>query len=137
MTNAISIALSGLGASLKRIGAAASNIANLQTTGSLEPGGKKPYEARTVTQTARTLGDGQGAGVSAEIVIKKEPFVPVYSPDSVDANAQGMIGAPNVDLAEEIVGLKLASMTYRANLKVIEASARLSEETGRLLDEKA
>lgn len=136
MTNPVSIALSGLGASLKRIGVAASNIANLQTTGSLEAGGKKPYEAQTVVQTAQSI-DGAGAGVSAEIVTKKEPFVPVFSPDSPDANAQGEIGAPNVDLAEELVNLKLASLTYRANLKVIEASARLSEETGRLLDEKA
>ncbi|MCB9979277.1 MAG: flagellar biosynthesis protein FlgC [Rhodospirillales bacterium] len=135
MTNPVSIALSGLGASLKRIGAAASNIANVQTTGSLEPGGKKPYEAQTVVQSAQAAG-GTGAGVSAEIVTKKEPFVPVYDPNSPDANAQGLIGAPNVDLAEEIVGLKLASITYRANLKVIEASTRMSEEAGRLLDEK-
>ncbi len=137
MTNALSAALSGLGASLKRLGTAASNIANVQTSGSLEPGGKKAYEARTVVQTAQVTGDGQGAGVSAEVVLKREPFVPVYQPDSVDANAQGMVAMPNVDLAEEIVGLKMASLTYRANVKVMEAVARLSEETGRLLDEKA
>lgn len=137
MTNSLSIALSGLGASLKRLGAAASNIANFQSSGSLEPGGKAPYQARTVVQTAQITGDGQGAGVSADIVSKKEPFVPVYAPDSLDANAQGMVAMPNVDLAEEIVGLKMAALTYRANVKVLETAARLSEETGRILDEKA
>lgn len=137
MTSSLSIALSGLGANLKRLGAAASNIANFQSSGSPEPGGKRPYEARTVVQTAQTTGDGQGAGVSADIVPKKEPFMPAYDPGSRDANAQGMVAMPNVDLAEEIVGLKMAALTYRANVKVLETSARLSEEVGRLLDEKA
>ncbi|MCC7305783.1 MAG: flagellar biosynthesis protein FlgC, partial [Alphaproteobacteria bacterium] len=40
MINAIATALSGLTAATKKVAATASNIANLQTVGSLEPGGR-------------------------------------------------------------------------------------------------
>lgn len=132
MMNAISIALSGLNASVKRIGAAASNIANMGSSGSLEPGGKAPYEAQTTVQSS----DGQG-GVQAEVVTKKEPFVPAYDPGSPYANDQGLVAAPNVDLAEEAVQMKLAEITYKANIKTLQAASRMAEEAGRILDEKA
>lgn len=132
MMNAISIALSGLGASLKRIGAAASNVANMGSAGSLGPGGKPPYEAQTTVQTADGLG-----GTRAEVVSMREPFVPAYDPNAPYANDQGLVAAPNVDLAEELVQMKLAEITYKANIKTLQAVGRMADETGRILDEKA
>lgn len=132
MMNAISIALSGLSASVKRLGAAASNIAHMGTSGSLEPGGPAPYEAQTVVQST----DSQG-GVRAEVTARRDPFVPAYQPDSPHANAQGLIGVPNVDLPEEIVQMKLAEITYKANIKTLQAVGRMADEAGRILDQKA
>lgn len=130
--NAISIALSGLGASMKRIGAAASNLANMGSVGSIEPGGPRPYEALTTVQST----DSQG-GVRADVVPKRDPFVPAYDPSSPHANAQGVVGLPNVDLAEELVQMKLAEVTYKANIKALQAVGRMADEAGRILDEKA
>lgn len=41
-----------------------------------------------------------------------------------------------VDLAEEAVNLKLAEITYKANLSVLETLSDMAEETGRLFDKK-
>ncbi len=131
MINAIQTALSGLMASSKRIEASASNIANLQTTGSLEEGGKAPYSAVTTTQTAQESG-----GVKAETVEKDPGFVPAYEPGSPFANEEGLVGAPNVNLAEEAVNIKLAEIAYKANLKTIETVAELEEELLNTFDKK-
>ena len=52
MINSISIALTGLAAASKKINASASNIANLQTTGSLKEGEQAPYTPITVQSKA-------------------------------------------------------------------------------------
>lgn len=131
MINAITTALSGLVASAKRVEASASNIANVQTSGSLEEGGKAPYSALTTVQSAQ-----QGGGVRADIVQKDPAFVPAYSPDSPFADGEGYIGVPNVDLAEEAVNLKVAELTYKANLKTIETAADLQKDLLDAVDRK-
>ena len=102
MINAIHIALSGLAASTKRVATSASNIANLTTS--------------------------EGAGVKADTIPKNTPFVPSFDPDSPFANAEGVIGVPNTNLAEEAVNISLAETTFKANLKVIEIASELQEE---------
>lgn len=136
MINAISIALSGLQAAAKRIGASASNIANITTSGSLEDGGKAPYHALTTTQRSQAVGS-EGAGVIAEITPKNVDHVPVYDPSSVYANEQGLVGMPNVDLAEEAVNIMMAETAYKASLKTIDAQSRLDKELLNILDERA
>jgi flagellar basal-body rod protein FlgC len=131
MINAIQNALSGLAASSKRVEAASSNIANLQTEGSLETGEKAPYSALTVEQSS----DGNG-GVKANVIPKTTPFVPAYSPDSPFANSDGLVGVPNIDLAEEAVNLKLAEHTFKANLKTIEAASQMSDELLNIFDKR-
>ena len=66
MLNAINIALSGLTAASKKVEASASNIANLQTVGSLEEGGQSPYTPITAQQTAVTDAQGNGIGVTSQ-----------------------------------------------------------------------
>lgn len=137
MINAIQIALSGLQAASKRADASASNIANISTSGSLEPGGQAPYSALTTTETALTDQDGNGLGVSAENRPAAKPFVPAYNPDSPFANSEGLIGVPNVDLAGEIVNLKLAETAYKANAKTIKAASDMQDELLHALDRDA
>ena len=61
----------------------------------------------------------------------------MYSPDSPFANSEGIIGVPNVDLAEEAVNLQIARTTYKANAAVIRVTEELSDELLRVLDKKA
>ncbi len=137
MLGPIGIALSGLTAASKKVEASASNIANLQTVGSLEDGKQKPYTPLTTTQTAVTDDNGNGLGVTSNFAPKGDPYYSVYSPDSPFANAEGIIGVPNVDLAEEAVNLQIARATYKANAAVIKVSEDLSDELLRVLDEEA
>ncbi len=136
MINAINIALSGLNAAKQRLNVTASNIANLQTVGSLDPGGQAPYTPLTTQQTALTDQDGNGTGVRSEVIPRSQPFVPAYDPDSPFANEQGVIGVPNIDLAEEAVNLNLSEITFKANIATLKASEELSEELLRLFDKK-
>ena len=137
MLNAINIALSGLTAASKKVEASASNIANLQTVGSLEEGGQSPYTPITAQQTAVTDAQGNGIGVTSQFQPKGEPYYSMYSPDSPFANSEGIIGVPNVDLAEEAVNLQIARTTYKANAAVIRVTEELSDELLRVLDKKA
>ncbi len=123
--------------STQRLNASAANIANLQTVGSLEEGKQAPYSALTTVSKAQTVGNGEGAGVITNVVPKNTPFVPSFSPDSPFADKNGVIGVPNVDLAEEIVNVNLAEITFKANLKTLQTAQDLDKELLRILDEKA
>lgn len=133
MIGAITTALSGLESASRKLNASAANIANLQTVGSLEEGGQAPFNALTTVSEATTI-DGLGAGVQTSIVPSDRPFVPAFDPDSPFANEQGLIGVPNVNLAEEAVNINLAEIQFKANLKSIEAVQELEEELFRLFD---
>lgn len=136
MISSISIALTGLDSATKRLQASASNIANLQTVGSLEEGGQAPYTPLVTQQTAMTDTNGNGLGVRTGYAPKSPAFIPAYDPDSPFANAEGVIGVPNVDLAEEAVNLILAKTTYKANIATIKAAQETTDELLRLFDKK-
>jgi flagellar basal-body rod protein FlgC len=134
MIGAISTALSGLMAASKKADASASNIANMSSAGSLDPNSpNQPYSAVTTVQTA----NGTTGGVSATNIVKQPGFVPAYSPDSPFANEQGLVGAPNVDLTEEVVNLKLAEISYKASIKALQVAQDMAKETTRIFDKKA
>ena len=134
MINAISIALSGLSAASKKADTAASNIANVSTTGSLNPskGGKAPYSALETTQTTTHQG-----GVRSSAQAKQPGYVPAYDPDSPFADEAGVIGVPNVSLDEEAVNLKLAEITYKANIQSLKTSIEMSDELFKAVDKNA
>jgi flagellar basal-body rod protein FlgC len=131
MINSISIALSGLESATKKLQATASNIANMQTVGSLEPGGTPPYTPITTQQTAQEDG-----GVRTEYVARNNPFSSAYMPGSPFADDNGVVGVPNVDLAEEAVNMTLAKTTYKANVGVLNAQKEMSDELLSIFDEK-
>jgi flagellar basal-body rod protein FlgC len=133
MIGAISTALTGLFAASKKVEASAANIANMGSAGSLDPASpNQPYRALTTVQTAMP-----GGGVSAANIPQKPGFVNAYAPDSPFADANGLVGAPDVDLAAEAVNLKIAELSYKANMNVLKTANEMSEELNRLLDKKA
>lgn len=134
MIGTINIALSGLEAASKKVNATASNIANLQTVGSIEDGGQVPYTPLTTKQTAQGI-DGSGVGVRSEIISAGRPFVPSYDPDSPFANSEGIIGVPNINLAEQAVNLITAEISYKANLATLETASELSDELLDIFDD--
>lgn len=121
MGNTIQTSLSGLIAATKKIDTVASNVANAQTVGSLTDSENAPYNALTTQQTS------QNPGVKAEIVNKNPPFVPSFAPNSPFADENGLIGAPNVNLAEELVISKEAEFAYKSNAMMIKTSLEMQD----------
>mgnify|MGYP001323247146 CR=1 FL=1 len=122
MGDPTSIAVSGLNAASLQLSAAANNIANSQDTASLtpQPGDPQPYQPATVTQTATPDGGTQAA---------QQPVAPasnaIYDPNSPFADSNGNVASPNVDLAQQVVNTNTASLSYDANLKVIQTAQQM------------
>lgn len=131
MISAIQTALSGLTAASKKADAAASNVANLDTVGSLTDPAHPPYTPVETQQTAIA------GGVQSQFVSKNPPFVPAYDPSSPFADQNGEVGVPNVDLSEEMVNLQIAKFTYAANAKVVGAESDMEKDLLNSIDTKA
>ena len=135
----ITTALSGLQAAVARLAGAASNTANMRTRGPVPatppseplPAERQPrvYQAVETVQTAEA-----GGGVRA----RHEPVRPSYliehDPESVHANEDGEVAAPNVDMVSDVVDQLEALRAFRANLSVIRTAEEMDES---VLDLKA
>lgn len=125
---------SALNAQKTRLDLIAQNIANAQTTRSADGG---PYKRQVVTfeaQLAHRMGrPGQAAGQSgvkvAAISNDPTPGQKIYDPRHPDADAQGMVTMPNVNVSTEMVDLITASRTYEANLSVVKAARQMAQKT--------
>ncbi len=136
MAGPINIALTGLAAATRQLNASASNIANLQTVGSLEDGGQAPYTPLQTTQTSINGQNGEAFGVNSAYSPRNPAFVPAFDPDSPFADENGVIGVPNINLAEEIVNLNLAEIQYKANISIIQTATELDDELLGIFDER-
>ncbi len=133
MINPLNIALSGLIASSKKLDVAANNIANADTKGAIDPAdGPAAFVPNdTIDQAA------PGGGVFSQVQPRINPFVPSFDPDSPFANTQGLVNAPNVNLAEELITSKQAEQAYKANATVMMITKRMQDELNRVFDERA
>jgi len=134
MTDAVSIALTGIAAQSARLAASANNIANASTVGAL-PTAEAPvstvYKPLSVSYTALTIGAGTAAGVRADVVETPNGYSPVYDPINIYANIEGVVAAPNVDLVQEAIYISESKTFLKANLAVIKAERDM---LGELLD---
>lgn len=121
-----SISASGLQAASTRLEAAAANIANASSSGPLPDasGATTAYSPVTVRQS-----DVRGGGVSARIVNAADPHVASYDPSSPDADAEGMVAAPNVDMAGELVNVMTARISYEASARTMKAANDMLKTT--------
>jgi flagellar basal-body rod protein FlgC len=145
----LSIATSGLSAASLRLEVTASNIANALTTGPLPASGGSnasggtanssnnsnfsAYVPLQVNQVDQTSGSTPG-GTTAVVSTVSPSFVPQFDPSSPFANQDGLVAAPNVDLASQFIQLLTAKYDFAANAKVIQA---YDNTTKSLLDIKA
>ena len=134
MISAFLPALSGLAAQQKRLDASAGNTANAFSTATRKADGTPaPYQpVRTVQVSIAGLG-GVGGGTVATYAPVRPASVPVYDPDSSQADAEGMVALPNVDPVTETVEQLTALNGFKANLQTVRTA---TEMTDRLLDLK-
>jgi flagellar basal-body rod protein FlgC len=123
--------LAALDAQRARINVISQNIANAQTTRG--PDGK-PYQRQSVVfesalQQATGGGDPQPMLRVARIEKDLRPGQSVYNPGHPDADAQGMVAMPNVNLHEEMADLMAASRSFEANLAVVRNARTMALQT--------
>ncbi|MFO0946993.1 MAG: flagellar basal body rod protein FlgC [Planctomycetota bacterium] len=139
MANAIDISTSGLVAQRTRLNTIASNIANVSTTRDVN-GNPNPYvRKRAIFQVGMPGGQGEGVRVAAinedtPGTPGTEPFRIKYEPGHVDADAQGYVRYPNVDLTRELVNALEAARAYEANVQAVEAAKTINTQVSRLLE---
>lgn len=116
---------SALTAEKLRIDVIASNIANQNTT--RRPDGTGPYRPRQVIfreilqNQVGGLKAGQGVRVQNIQVQNREPRL-VYEPEHPDADQDGYVAYPDIDVVAEMVNLIGATRSYEANVTVLNAA---------------
>jgi len=128
--SATDIAVQGLRAQRTRLNVIANNIANAQTTRMPKGGGafRRQLVVLQGDQLAPTLNPSR-FGVRVKAVVPDEtPLRQVFDPSHPDANADGIVEYPNVNIAVEMVDLLSAQRAYEANIDVILSSRRMNEK---------
>ncbi len=125
--SAMEIAASGLSAQRTRMNTIASNLANAQTTRTAAGGPYKRvdpvFEAialdkmRAISPSERSVSMVQ----VSQIVQDQRPGQMVYSPGHPDANADGYLEYPNVNMVEEMVNMITASRAYEAGVTSVDS----------------
>jgi flagellar basal-body rod protein FlgC len=132
MFGALDISTSGLVAQRVNLDNITGNVANAQTTRRTD-GQPGPY-LRRVTLLAG--GDGKGGpGVHVQSVIEDTRTPPrlVKDPGNPDADAEGIVHYPNVDMTTEMIDAMVAVRAYEANLTAVDATKAVLTSTLRIL----
>ncbi len=121
------IGASALLAQRKRMEVLSSNLANLHTTRTPQGG---PYRRRDVLFQAEPVeGEAMGVKVVGIVEDRRRPFRVVYDPGHPDADENGYVRLPNVNLMEEMINMVLATRSYEAALKVISTAEEMALRT--------
>jgi flagellar basal-body rod protein FlgC len=124
LARAVDASASALNAQRARMEVAVSNLANAESTHG--PDGQ-PYRRRDVVLSASpiesfdsALGQAGAVGVKVSAVLEDtQPFRRRYEPSHPDADKEGFVSMPNVDVPEEMVDMLGAARAYQANLTAI------------------
>ncbi len=145
--NIFGISGAGMGAQQRRMSVVAGNMANAETTRTPEGG---PYQRRNVlfqatsmptagtfssvlaTTSAKHFTGGvrdQGGSMQsirvAGIEESSRPPRKVYDPQHPDADTEGYVAYPDINVMEEMVDMLSAARSYQANLTAFGATKTL------------
>jgi flagellar basal-body rod protein FlgC len=141
----IEVSASGLSAERLAMDTIANNIANVNTTRTAEGG---PFKRQLVVYAQKNAPTPAAAGATDDpsdpaaasagvqvvgIVNDQSPDRLVYDPGHPDADANGYVHMPNVDVVKEMVDMMAASRAYEANVTAIQESRSIGNATLGLL----
>ncbi len=135
MMAGLNASFSALNAQRTRMNVIASNLANTHSTRTPEGGPYKRQEVIFGAQQPRSpfeavlqdrLQDGVSEVQVLEITSDSNGTRLEYEPDHPDANAQGYVAYPNINVMHEMVDLISASRAYEANVTAINAAKDMS-----------
>jgi flagellar basal-body rod protein FlgC len=134
------ISASGLTAERLRMDVIANNIANVNTTQTIDGG---PYKRQRVIfeprgekaqflfpamfSKAQQLGNIKGVKVTG---VSNDPMPPklVYDPGHPDANKAGYVAMPNVNIVKEMVDMISATRAYEANVTALSSAKTMAQK---------
>jgi flagellar basal-body rod protein FlgC len=135
LLTSLKISSSGLSANKKRMDSISSNIANAQTTRTAEGG---PYRRKEVVfgaEPARDsfsdilegeLNENAQKVHATEVVSVNEPPILKYDPHHPDANAEGYVAMPNINVMKEMAEMISTNRNYEANVTAINTTKSMA-----------
>lgn len=138
------VSSSGMAAQRMRMNTISSNMANINTTRTPEGG---PYRRKDVVfeSMPETRNFGEILGVTdprahvqrvqvTDVISDTKAPLLKYDPDHPDANAEGYVALPNINMMEEMTNMIQATRAYEANVSALQSAkdmALSSLEIGR------
>lgn len=128
------IGSSGMTAQRMRMNTISSNIANINTTRTPEGG---PYRRKDVVMESMPESRNFGEILTGErekmhrvqvtdvLVDEKAPLLK-YEPEHPDANEEGYVAYPNINLMEEMANMIAATRAYEANVQTVQATKNMA-----------
>jgi len=125
---ALDIGSSGLKAQRANLNVISMNMANIRTTKTMEGG---PYRRKSVSfestpvyspfdQAMNKQGNRELQGVKVlGVTADDRPFKQVFEPHHPDANDQGYVFYPDINVVEEMTNMMTAMRGYEANVQTI------------------
>jgi flagellar basal-body rod protein FlgC len=138
MANALEVLANGLSVARMRMNTISSNIANAETTRTAEGG---PYRRKDIVQVAVDIVDSfrnaldegtlKQPKVMGVVEDQAEPRL-VYQPGHPDANPEGYVAYPNINIVTSMTDLMSASRLYQANITAVETVRKMQQEATRI-----
>jgi len=129
------ISSTALKAQSTRLNTISSNLANINSTSTPEGG---PYREKSVVfrtremrfdQELRSSLKNSDQGVRVErIVESRDQPRKVYNPSHPEANENGYVFKPDINLVEEMTDMQSAVRSYEANVTSIKSAQRMARQ---------
>lgn len=131
--SSLNINATGMTAQRLRLDVASENIVNSEVTRTADG---TPYRKKMVVLRSRedfrstldkAMNKAVGSGVVAEAIVQDNTdFKMVYNPNHPDADAQGYVRMPNVNVVQETTDAMAATHSYEANITAYNAVKQMA-----------
>jgi flagellar basal-body rod protein FlgC len=120
-----------MSASKEWLDATTNNIANMNTTRTEEGG---PYHRQSVVFKSQSLFDDLfqkhiGGGVKVDKIVEDQSEKLVYDPKNPDADKDGNVRYPDINLAAEMTNMIMAQRSYEADVTTLNSTKQVIEKT--------
>jgi flagellar basal-body rod protein FlgC len=138
LLTSLKISSSGLSAQRKRMEAISSNIANAQTTRTPEGGPYRKKEVVFGSEPARDsfaeilegeLDEKAQTVHATEVINSNKPPILKYEPNHPDANKEGYVAYPDINVMVEMADMIEAQRSYEANITAINTTKAMASKT--------
>lgn len=121
--NTMKITASGLSAERLRMDTISSNLANVETTRSSNG---EPYKRKIAVFKEVYDNEKNIAGVKVDSIKEDDSeYKMEYDPTHPDADENGYVKMPNINILNEMADMMISVRTYEANIDVLDATKNM------------